>query len=130
MKNKTKNILTKALTVLVTLIITATATSKLAQVPQLAEIYSRMGLLPYMRALGIMEIIFLATFLWGQSRKIGLLLFTGYYGGAMAVELLHGTFFIAPAMILMFIWTTAFLYDERIFRSERKQMSKPSTTIL
>jgi len=130
MKNKTKNVITKALTVLVTLIITAIATSKLALLPQLVEIYSKIGLLPYMRALGIMELIFLAAFLWGQTRKIGLLLFTGYFGGAMAVELSHGTFFIVPAMILIFIWTTAYLYDESIFRTERKQMSKPSTTIL
>jgi hypothetical protein len=130
MKNRTKNILTKALTVLVTLIITATAASKLAFVPQLVEIYSRVGLLPYMRVLGIIELIFLAAFLWNQTRKMGLLLLTGYFGGAMAVELSHGTFFIAPAIILMFIWTTAYLYDESIFRSERKQVSKPSTSIL
>jgi hypothetical protein len=129
MKNRTKNTLTKALTVLVTLILTATAASKLAFVPQLVEIYSRIGLLPYMKVLGIIELIFLAAFLWSQTRKLGLLLLTGYFGGAMAVELSHGTFFIAPAMILTFIWTTAYLYDESIFRSERKQVSKPSTSI-
>jgi len=130
MKNKTKNILTKVLSLLVTLIITVTAAGKLAAVQQLADSFSRIGLLPYMKILGIAELIFLAAFLWGKTRKIGLLLLTGYFGGAMAVEMSHGTFFIAPAMILAIIWTTAYLYDESIFWHERKQqMSEPSTSI-
>lgn len=121
MKTKTKNIITKAFTVLVTLIIIGTAASKITLVPHLVEIYSKIGLLNYMGALGVMELIFLAVFLWGQTRKIGLLLLTGYFGGAMAVEMSHGTFFIAPGIILSLIWITAYLYDESIFMSKSKQ---------
>ena len=130
MKNKTKIALTRTLTGLVTLIIIMSASSKLALVPQLVEIFSKIGLLSYLQILGMTELVFLALFLWNKTRKLGLLLLTGYFGGAMAVEMSHGTFFIAPATILALTWITAYLHDETIFVSERKEISKPSTSVI
>lgn len=130
MKNKTKIALTRTLTGLVTLIIIMSASSKLALVPQLVEIFSKIGLLSYLQILGMTELVFLALFLWNKTRKLGLLLLTGYFGGAMAVEMSHGTFFIAPATILALTWITAYLHDETIFVSERKEISKTSTSVL
>jgi hypothetical protein len=130
MKNKTKIALTRTLTGLVTLIIIVSASGKLAFVPQLVEIFSKIGLLSYLKILGTTELVFLALFLWNKTRKLGLLLLTGYFGGAMAVEMSHGTFFIAPATILALTWITAYLHDEKIFVSENKEVRKPATTIL
>ena len=130
MKNKTKIALTGTLTGLVTLIIIVSASGKLASVPQLVEIFSKIGLLSYLKILGTTELVFLALFLWNKTRKLGLLLLTGYFGGAMAVEMSHGTFFIAPAAILAMTWITAYLQDEKIFFSEKKEVTKPATTIL
>jgi hypothetical protein len=130
MKNKTKMAVTRTLTGLIILIIVMSAASKLAFVPQLVDIFSKIGLLSYLRILGMTELIFLSIFLWTTTRKLGLLLLTGYFGGAMAVEMSHGTFFIAPATILTLIWITAYLQDEKMFVSERKEISKPSTTVL
>jgi hypothetical protein len=130
MKNKTKIALTRTLTGLVTLIIIVSASGKLAFVPQLVEIFSKIGLLSYLKILGTTELVFLALFLWNKTRKLGLLLLTGYFGGAMAVEMSHGTFFIAPATILALTWITAYLHDEKIFVSENKEVTKPATTIL
>ncbi len=130
MKNKTKITVTRALTGLIILIIVMSAAGKLAVVPQLVNIFSKIGLLSYIKILGITELLFLSTFLWKKTRKLGLLLLTGYFGGAMAVEMSHGTFFIAPAMILTLIWITAYLHDERMFVSEEKEVSTPSTTVI
>jgi len=130
MKNKTKIIVTRTLTGLIVLIIVMSAASKLAFAPQLVNIFSKIGLLSYIKILGITELLFLSTFLWKKTRKLGLLLLTGYFGGAMAVEMSHGTFFIAPATILTLIWITAYLLDERMFVSERKEVSTPSTTVI
>jgi len=105
------------------------ACSKLAFVPQLVNIFSKIGLLSYIKILGTTELLFLSTFLWEKTRKLGLLLLTGYFGGAMAVEMSHGTFFIAPATILTLIWITAYLLDESMFVSERKEVSTLSTTL-
>jgi len=124
MKNSTKIAVTRILTALVTLIIILSASSKLAFVPQLVEIFSKIGLLSYLNILGITELMFLALFIWKKTRKLGLLLLTGYFGGAMAVEISHGTFFIAPATILTLIWITAYLHDEKMFISENKEVTK------
>ncbi|HMG94404.1 MAG TPA: DoxX family protein [Chryseolinea sp.] len=124
MKNNTKIAVTRILTALVTLIIILSASSKLAFVPQLVEIFSKIGLLSYLNILGITELMFLALFIWKKTRKLGLLLLTGYFGGAMAVEISHGTFFIAPATILTLIWITAYLHDEKMFISENKEVTK------
>ena len=130
MKNKTKIIVTRTLTGLIVLIIVMSAAGKLAFAPQLVNIFSKIGLLSYIKILGITELLFLSAFLWKKTRKLGLLLLTGYFGGAMAVEMSHGTFFIAPATILTLIWITAYLLDERMFVSERKEVSTPSTTVI
>ena len=130
MKNKTKNAATRILTGLIVLIIVMSAASKLAFVPQLVDVFSKIGLLSYIKILGATELLFLSIFLWKTTRKLGLLLLTGYFGGAIAVEMSHGTFFVAPATILTLIWITAYLYDERMFVSERKEVSKPSTAAI
>jgi len=134
MKNKAKTVATRIFTALVTLILIMSAASKIAFVPQLVDIFSKIGLLSYIKILGITELLFLSIFLWRNTRKLGLLLLTGYFGGAMAVEMSHGTFFIAPAAILALIWITAYLYDEKIFVSERNHastsVSTPSTTAI
>ena len=130
MKNKTKIVVTRTLTGLIIFIIVMSAAGKLAFVPQLVNIFSKIGLLSYIKILGITELLFLSTFLWKKTRKLGLLLLTGYFGGAMAVEMSHGTFFIAPATILTLIWITAYLLDERMFVSERKEVSTPSTSVI
>ena len=122
MKNKAKTVAKRTFTGLVILIIVMSAASKIAFVPELVDIFSKIGLLSYLRILGITELVFLSIFLWSNTRKLGMLLLTGYFGGAMAVEMSHGTFFIAPATILTLIWITAYLYDEKIFVSERKAL--------
>lgn len=130
MKNSRKIAVTRILTALVTLIIIMSASSKLAFVPQLVDIFSKIGLLSYLKLLGVTELFFLTIFLWKKTRKLGLLLLTGYFGGAMAVEMSHGAFFIAPATILTLIWITAYLYDEKMFITESREVSKPITTVL
>jgi hypothetical protein len=85
-----------------------------------AEIYSRIGLLPFLKVLGVVEFSFTALFLFDRSLKFGLLLLTGYFGGAMAVELTHGTPFIIPAVILSLVWVGAFLRNPALFFTEKK----------
>ena len=135
MKNKTRIAATRTLTGLVILIVVMSASSKIAFVPELVDIFSKIGLLSYIKILGVTEVLFLSIFLWKTTRKLGLLLLTGYFGGAMAVEMSHGTFFIAPATILTLIWITAYLYDETMFVTERKEVirkeaSTPSTSAI
>jgi hypothetical protein len=99
----------------VALVITIGAVMKLAGSAQIVEVYSKIGLLPYMRIFGLAELLFTGLFLFHRSMNIGFLLLTGYFGGAMAVELSNGKFFIFPAIILSVVWIAAFLRDANIF---------------
>jgi hypothetical protein len=117
MKTNIKFIVTKTLTVIVTLIVVAGGILKLVSMPVLVDIYAKIGMLSYLKALGITEILFAILFLWRRTMRLGFLLLTGYLGGAMAVELSHGTFFIAPGLILTMIWIAAYLRDASTFAS-------------
>ena len=122
MKTKTKLTLTRTLSAVVALIIGMGATLKLAGLPQLVEIYSKIGMLQYLKILGIAELLFVALFLWHRSMKIGFLLLTAYFGGAMAVELSHGTIFLVPGAILTTVWVAAYVRDASIFRSIQSRL--------
>jgi hypothetical protein len=115
MKSKTNKMLRWTPSILVTLIIVAGAFMKLSAQPQLVEIFSRTGLLPYMKLLGIAELVFVSLFLWSPTLRIGFILLTGYFGGAMAIELSQHIFFIIPAAILAFVWAAALLRDHSLF---------------
>lgn len=99
----------------VALVITMGAIMKVTGSPQVVDVYSKIGLLPYMKILGVAELLFTGIFLFHRTVKVGILLLTGYFGGAMAVELSNGTFFIFPAIILSVVWIGAFLRSADIF---------------
>lgn len=104
--------------VLVAVVIAFGATMKLAAAQPLVEIYSKIGLLPYMKLLGASELMLTGLFMYPRSMKIGLLLLTGYFGGAMAVELSHGSIFIFPAAILSVVWIGAYMRNPSLFVSD------------
>lgn len=120
MKSKTNKILKWTPSILVTLIIVAGSIMKLIAQPQLVEVFAKTGLLPYMKLLGIAELVFIILFLWSRTLRIGLFMLTGYFGGAMAIELSQHIFFIIPAVILAFIWLAAWLRDNSLFSIPQK----------
>lgn len=124
MKSKSFSIIARVLLIIVALAITAGAILKLTSFPPLSEIYRKLGLSDYMKVLGVVELLFLVLFIWPRSMRIGLLLLTGYFGGAMAVELSHGIVFIAPGIILSIVWIIAYLRDTEIYRRSDPVMLK------
>ena len=120
MKSKTNKILKWTPSILVTLIIVAGSIMKLTAQPQLVEVFAKTGLLSYMKLLGTAELVFILLFLWSRTLRIGLFMLTGYFGGAMAIELSQHIFFIIPAVILAFIWLAAWLRDNSLFSIPQK----------
>ena len=121
MKSKTNKILKWTPSILVTLIIASGACMKLTAQPQLVELFSKTGLLPYMKLLGIAELLFISLFLWHRSVRVGFFLLTGYFGGAMAVELSQHVFFIMPAAILALVCLAGWLRDNSLFSTVHQQ---------
>jgi hypothetical protein len=58
--------------------------------------------------------------------RLGFLLLTAWFGGAMAVELSHGSVFIFPAVILTVLWIAAFLRDPSILKPFAQQRVLPA----
>jgi len=103
MTSKTKTYAKWIPSVLVAFFMTVGAIMKLVHAPQLADKYAQMGLENSMALFGIAELLFISLFLYPRTMKFGFLLLTGYFGGAMGVELSSGGFFILPAVILTVI---------------------------
>lgn len=123
MKSKTKKNLKWTPSILVSLTIVSGAVMKLTAQPQLVEIFSKSGLLAYMKILGMAELLFVSLFLWSRSLRVGFFLLTGYFGGAMAVELSQHIFFIMPAVILALVWLAAWLRDGSLFSAAQKKQT-------
>ena len=121
MKIKTNKIVKWAPSILAALIIGAGSVMKLTAQPQLVEVFTKTGLLIYMKLLGAAELIFVSLFLWPPTLRIGFFLLTTYFGGAMAVELSQHIFFIMPAVILAFVWLAAWLRDKSLFGITHKR---------
>lgn len=123
MKSKTNKILKWAPSILVALIIGAGSVMKLIAQPSLIEVFSKTGLLSYMKLLGVTELVFVSLFLWSRAMRIGFFLLTAYFGGAMAIELSQHIFFVMPAVILAFIWLAAWVRDNSLFGVPRKSQT-------
>ena len=103
-------------TIMVIVFIAFSSIMKLAHAPELAAQYARIGMQDKMAWFGVAELLFSALFLYRRTMKLGLLLFTGYYGGAMGVELSLGGYFVLPAIILIVVWISCYLRDETLFK--------------
>lgn len=70
---------------------------------------------PYLPVLGLLELAFVALFLYPKTMKLGFLLLTCYFAGAVAADLSHGASPTPAAVLLTLVWVAAFLRDCTIF---------------
>jgi len=88
---------------------------KITGIHPMLDHFTEMGLGPgLIKLLGIAEIIFSLLFLFNPTSRIGLLLLTAYFGGAMAAEIpFHKV--AAPLIPLVFVWVAAFIRQPSAF---------------
>ena len=118
--NKTKRVITIVVTVLASAMVILSGVMKLMKSEQVTTVLTSVGVGQYITLLGIMEIGFMAIFLFPKTRKIGLILLSCYFSGAIATELSHGGNIMNAAMPLVLIWIAAFLKDNSIFFTKVK----------
>lgn len=123
MTNRTKHYLTWLPPAGVAFFITAGAVAKFAHAPEMTERYTRMGLQHRMAFFAVAEAAFIALFLFPRTMRLGLLLLTGYFGGAMGVELLLGNLFLFPATLLAVIWIAAYAREATVFKTALRQQT-------
>lgn len=115
MASSPKKLLPRLVTAVPALIITGSGVAKLAGVPQVRAAIANVHMTPYLPVLGLLELAFTALFLYPQTRKLGFLLLSCYFAGAIAADLSHGASPVPAAVILSLVWVAAFLRDRGIF---------------
>ncbi|HMH34674.1 MAG TPA: DoxX family protein [Puia sp.] len=123
-KNNIKKVITIVVTIIAAAMITLSGIVKLANNAQVVTKLTRVGVGQFLPLLGFMEIAFTALFLFPKTRKVGFILLSCYFSGAIATDLSHGENMMAAAMPVILVWIAAFLLDKSIFipapRSEAK----------
>jgi hypothetical protein len=114
MSDKTKKIISIALIVVVSLMLTMSGVMKLAAGEEMVKNLSAAGLGAYVRFLGIIELLSLALFIYPKTYKFGFLLLCSYLGGALSIELAHGKPPVA-AVLLAVLWTAVYLRNKNVF---------------
>lgn len=116
--NKTKKIITIVVTAIASLMVVFSGVLKFSHSPQVVETLTKVGVIDYINLLGSMEIVFTALFVYPKTMKIGFILLSCYFAGAIATELSHNGPLLNPIMPLALVWIAAFLRDRSIFLPE------------
>ncbi|WP_223834167.1 DoxX family protein [Spirosoma profusum] len=114
MNSKSKRIITIVVTALAAGMVVLSGIMKLTQSAQVMEGLNKVGVGPYVILLGCMEIGFTLLYLYPKTMKLGFILLSCYFAGALATELSHGTPFNAITPIAL-VWISAFLRDRTTF---------------
>jgi len=88
---------------------------KLSGNPKIAGEMSKLGVGRYLRLLGVIEIAFAALFVVPATMKLGFILASCYYAGAIATELSHESLKINPFIPIVVLWIGAFIRERSIF---------------
>jgi DoxX-like family len=88
---------------------------KLLGNPRVVEEMSKLGVGRYLRLLGVMEIAFAALFVVPATMKLGFILASCYFGGAIATELSHDALKVNPFIPIALLWIATFIRDRSIF---------------
>ena len=88
---------------------------KLAHNPRVVEEMWRVGVGRYLRLLGVMQVAFAALFVVPATMKLGFILASCYFAGAIATELSHKVLKVNPFIPIALLWIGALIRDPSIF---------------
>jgi len=129
MYKKQKSMVKKIPTLLITGILMISGILKIAGIHPMLDHFITMGLnVTLVKVFGAAEVIFSLLFIYPRTAKMGLLLLTGYFGGAIAAEIpFHQV--MTPVMPLALIWIAAFVREPSSFLPVKisKHSANPST---
>jgi hypothetical protein len=94
--------------------------------PEMKAKLTEMGVGSYLPIFGIMEIVFAVLFIFPKTMRIGFILLSCYFAGAMATDLSHAQSIGNAMMPLGLVWIAAFLRDKHIFLSTAAPEGQPS----
>lgn len=111
---RTKKIISWSLIGLAALLVIMSGIMKLLGNAEVVETLSKVGVGDYLVPLGLLEIGSALLFIFPQTRKLGFLLLSCYFAGALATELSHDLPFSALTPLVL-VWIAAFVSDRSLF---------------
>jgi hypothetical protein len=102
-------------TIFVTALVGFTIIGKLAQQQQIVDQMAVLGLTGKLQLLAAIEAVALVLYIIPRSSKLGLLLLTAYYGGAIAINLPTIVNTIPATIFLILIWLGAYVRNPKYF---------------
>ena len=116
---KFKRIIAIVFTVLAVGMVAFSGVMKLSGNPEGAKMLEAFGVGQYRVFLGLAEILFAALFAFPKTMRIGFVLLSCYFAGALATELSHGA---TPNAItpLVLVWIAMLLKDASVFLPAKK----------
>jgi hypothetical protein len=97
------------------LLIALSAVMKLSGNSQILEAMTKLGVRRYVPLLGAMELACATLFVIPATFKLGFLLASCYFAGAIATELSHDALKVNPFIPMVVLWIGAFIRDRSIF---------------
>jgi DoxX-like family len=97
------------------LLVIASGVFKLSGSSQIVTAMTKVGVLEYMKYLGIAEIVFAILFLYPPTNVIGFILLVCYFSGALATDLSHKSSIVAPLVILALLFIAELIVNNNLF---------------
>jgi hypothetical protein len=97
------------------LLIALSGVMKLSGNAKILEGMTTLGVRRYVPLLGVMELAFASLFVIPATFKLGFVLASCYFAGAIATELSHDALKVNPFIPMVVLWVGAFIRDRSIF---------------
>lgn len=104
------------LTVFVSIFMVISGAHKIIGTKEMVDNFSAMNLTPYMRLVGIMEILGVALLIYGKTSKYGAILLSMIMSGAIAIHLslMGGIGVLIPVIVGIIGWTSHCMRNEEL----------------
>ncbi|RYF67494.1 MAG: DoxX family protein [Cytophagaceae bacterium] len=122
MSPKVYRIVTIIFTVLAAGMAIMSGVFKFTQSPEIMETLAKVGVEKQVLFLGAMEVGFALLFIYPKTMKLGFILLSCYFAGAIATEMSHGMPYNA-IMPIVLVWIATYLRDKTAFISEKKTIA-------
>ena len=83
---------------------------------------TKVGVAPFITALGVAELAFAALYLFPKTSKVGFLLLICYFSGAMATDLSHSAPITGSLFILVSLYIAGFFKNKSQFVPEQTKV--------
>ena len=120
MQTKTRKIVNTIATVIPASLVILSGIMKFDPPAEMLAEFQRMGIAQHMPMFGIMEFLFAALFIIPQTRRVGFVLLSCYFAGAIATDLSHGKPVYNAMLPISLVWIGMFIADKAIFLPLRR----------